>query len=858
MVHKKIRIPKENANEILFAIGKIKNGMEFEDLTKNDLEAKKAFSDMIKRCDEVKKNIDEFIQIFTDFSLQTDGPSTFNEINAKLSLDIQERDKKHGSTYFDLVESEIAKTDRKIKELLDSHEQVRENLNILFEKNHVLRKVTKLITSDDAFKNFGENESEEEGIIANNATNLVLVAGIIPIENEMKFKRMVFRVSRGNASTAFYSLEISPEEYFYTTTLRQRALSNSMKNDTVSIINSELYQNTKNKKKIFSVVFAGGSEGILLKKILKVCEIFQASRFNIPKTTQVTKELNALSEDIDEKKSILQNIERSLMAILKENNQFKECKGIKYTFYKLYFEQQRLIYLNLGKCILRENFIDGRVWIPKYKLHEVESVLNNLYKDKENKINASLIDIDNEFNSKPPTLILVNEFTSIPQLIVDTYGVPSYKEINPGYFTIITFPFLFGVMFGDIGHSLFILCLAIYLLANNKTLSKSSNSMVRVLAQARYFLLLMAFFSLYCGTLYNDFLSVPLYFKSCYPKTGKKEEHLDKDKNCKYHYGLDPVWYTAHNELAFVNSLKMKFSVIIGLSQMTLGIIMKGINSLYEKNMIDFFLIFIPELIFMLIFFGYMDALIFLKWTHKYDGIEDQAPDIKSFLMNMVLEFGKLPSPPAEGKDWELYGSRAFFERLHLIFLIVGIACLLIMLVPPIFLNYKKAKNKNKKRMNEIMDNEANEILIRTDNDDNNENQENNEPKISDFVVASVIETIEFALGAVSNTASYLRLWALSLAHSQLAAVFFEYGVGMLSRFKDNPFVDGILLSVVFVIFGSVTFFVLLCMDLMECFLHTLRLHWVEFQNKFFKAEGHKFRPFSFEINLQEENEEAD
>ena len=302
----------------------------------------------------------------------------------------------------------------------------------------------------------------------------------------------------------------------------------------------------------------------------------------------------------------------------------------------------------------------------------------------------------------------------------------------------------------------------------------------------------------------------------------------------------------------------MKFSVIIGVSQMTLGIIMKGINSLYEKNMIDFFLIFIPELIFMLIFFGYMDALIFLKWTHNYDEIEDQAPDIKSFLMNMVLEFGKLPSPPAEGKDWELYGSRAFFERLHLIFLIVGIACLLIMLVPPIFLNYKKAKNKNKKRMNEIMDNEANEILIRTDNDDNNENQENNEPKISDFVVASVIETIEFALGAVSNTASYLRLWALSLAHSQLAAVFFEYGVGMLSRFTDNPFVDGILLSVVFVIFGSVTFFVLLCMDLMECFLHTLRLHWVEFQNKFFKAEGHKFRPFSFEINLQEQNEESD
>ena len=38
------------------------------------------------------------------------------------------------------------------------------------------------------------------------------------------------------------------------------------------------------------------------------------------------------------------------------------------------------------------------------------------------------------------------------QELINAYGVASYREINPTVFTLITFPFLFGVMFGDAGH----------------------------------------------------------------------------------------------------------------------------------------------------------------------------------------------------------------------------------------------------------------------------------------------------------------------------------------------------------------------------------------------------------------------
>jgi len=112
-----------------------------------------------------------------------------------------------------------------------------------------------------------------------------------------------------------------------------------------------------------------------------------------------------------------------------------------------------------------------------------------------------------------------------------------------------------------------------------------------------------------------------------------------------------------------------------------------------------------------------------------------------------------------------------------------------------------------------------------------------------DLMIHQIIETIEFVLGFISNTASYLRLWALSLAHAELAEVFWSKTMGIAIGMENF-----IVVFMAWSVFAMVTLGVLLMMDVLECFLHALRLHWVEFMNKFYYADGYAFDPFNLKL----------
>eukprot|EP01118_Nematostelium_gracile_P011553 TRINITY_DN4118_c0_g1_i3.p2 TRINITY_DN4118_c0_g1~~TRINITY_DN4118_c0_g1_i3.p2 ORF type:complete len:446 (+),score=134.82 TRINITY_DN4118_c0_g1_i3:1282-2619(+) len=414
----------------------------------------------------------------------------------------------------------------------------------------------------------------------------------------------------------------------------------------------------------------------------------------------------------------------------------------------------------------------------------------------------------------------------------------------------------FAVMFGDVGHGFFLAFFAAILIKFEKQLgSMQLNELVDSCFTGRYMLFLMGIFSIYTGALYNEMFSVALdiFGTNWYIPTTPMVpldtvqygnvsqaafmERIDPSRT--YPFGVDPAWNGVANSLNYYNSLKMKMSIIFGVSQMMLGIVMSAYNAIYFGHMIDIFVEFIPQVLFLMCLFGYLSFLILFKWSvgpAHWAALGNSPP----FLLNVMIQM--FLSPLNVKKEDLVYNGQGIVQP---VLLLIAIICVPIMLlVKPLYL-----RNQNKKRLQRIPTSFAEEENEGQGHGHGGHGGHGEEDfDFGEIMVKQAIHTIEYVLGAVSNTASYLRLWALSLAHSELSIVFWERVFIFLYASTESSI--GLQTIAAFLGFGGwavATSGVLLIMESLSAFLHALRLHWVEFQNKFYKGDGYPFTPFSYE-----------
>ncbi|KYR00532.1 vacuolar proton ATPase [Tieghemostelium lacteum] len=792
----------EAAHDTVDELGKL-GLIQFKDHNKDVNSFQRYFVNEVKRCDEMERKLKYFEdQIRKEKRIEKLLPDSL--------LDAEEDD----TLQMDELEGRFDELEKELKQVNTNQEMLQRNYNELIELRHVLTKDAVFFQENpNLVESHQLDHSAKSPLLQDNdnildtgkqGVKLGFITGVMNTDKMQQFQRSLWRTTRGNN----YVKDARIEE---------------------DIIDPHTGEDTA--KTVFIVFFQGER---LQQKIKKICESFGANIYDCP-------------DNSFERSNLLQKVSVRITDLTEVLNRSKEHKKqlllnivAKVFTWKKKVVKEKSIYhtMNLFDYDVGRKCLIAKGWCPKSSIETIQFALRAATTRSGALVPSVLSIIKPE--DEPPTHFETNKYTRSFQEIVNAYGMAHYREVNPAVMTIVTFPFLFGVMFGDVGHGILLLAASLALIGLEKKLAgKKLNELIQMPFDGRYVLFLMSLFSIYVGFIYNECFSIPMnLFGSKWTLADNGTTYTYDQKT--YPFGVDPVWKGAPNELEYYNSFKMKLSVIFGIVQMTLGIVFSLFNYLNQKGTIkwiNIFTQFIPQVIFLWAIFGYMCFLIFLKWGYNYRADLIDPPFILPLIIDMFLQPTTAPEP-------QLFGGQHIVQY---ILLILAFASVPIMLLPKPFLL---------KRIHEQ------EVLAKQSGHHHEEEHDDEalvigghdgeEFEFGEIFVHQVIHTIEFVLGAISNTASYLRLWALSLAHSELSSVFWER-VLIAQVESGNP----ALAFIGFCVWFAATVAVLLLMESLSAFLHALRLHWVEFQNKFYLGNGYRFTPFSYSKILSGEEDDV-
>ncbi|XP_021921391.1 V-type proton ATPase 116 kDa subunit a isoform X3 [Zootermopsis nevadensis] len=797
--------------------------VQFRDLNPDVNAFQRKFVNEVRRCDEMERKLR-----YLEKEIKKDGIPM---------LDTGENPEAPQPREMIDLEATFEKLENELREVNQNAEALKRNFLELTELKHILRK-TQVFFDEMADPSREEEQVTllgEEGLRAGGqALKLGFVAGVILRERIPAFERMLWRACRGNVFLRQAEIETPLED--------------PSSGDNVF-------------KSVFIIFFQGDQ---LKTRVKKICEGFRATLYPCPEAPADRREMAmGVMTRLEDLNTVLGQTQDHRHRVL-----VAAAKNIKNWFVKV--RKIKAIYhtLNLFNLDVTQKCLIAECWVPVLDLETIQLALRR----GTERSGSSVPPILNRMESfeDPPTYNRTNKFTYGFQVLIDAYGVATYREVNPAPYTIITFPFLFAIMFGDLGHGLLMALFAGWMVLREKPLAakKSDSEIWNIFFGGRYVILLMGLFSMYTGFVYNDIFSKSLnifgsYWTVNYNKSTvvtNKDLQLNPSTDDYYQHpypiGLDPVWQVAENKIIFMNAYKMKISIIVGVFHMLFGVCLSLWNYMYFRKRISIFCEFIPQMIFLCFLFLYMVILMFIKWTcygPKTDDVKTSpycAPSILITFINMVL-FNENSAP--EVCDQYMYSGQRPFQML---LVVIALLCIPWMLFAKPMLTIR-----NQRRMHVLLNSNHQNHAVGSENGDAEAalaqgqippplppHKEEEELPIGEILIHQGIHTIEYVLGSVSHTASYLRLWALSLAHAQLSEVL--WNMVLRNGLMFEGWVGGIALWITFAIWSTLTVAILVLMEGLSAFLHTLRLHWVEFQSKFYQGMGYDFQPFSFEAIL--------
>ena len=158
-----------------------------------------------------------------------------------------------------------------------------------------------------------------------------------------------------------------------------------------------------------------------------------------------------------------------------------------------------LALLNAKKKILQSGRLATvKGFVPEKNFAALDQKVHAMLGDK-----AIVLQQSTEELADPPTKLGNNRFVKPFEELTKLYGLPHYNELDPTPFMAISFPILFGLMFGDLGHGLILFAggLAIFLM-----LKKSSG-----IKNMAWIITTCGIAAMASGLLYGEFFGKPIH-----------------------------------------------------------------------------------------------------------------------------------------------------------------------------------------------------------------------------------------------------------------------------------------------------------------------------------------------------------
>ncbi len=367
--------------------------------------------------------------------------------------------------------------------------------------------------------------------------------------------------------------------------------------------------------------------------------------------------------------------------------------------------------------------------------------------------------------------------------VVKAFGIPSRHDLDPTKLMFISFPLIFGLVFADIGQGFLLLLIGFGALRGKKK-GEDWGPILGYIQSGAQGLIMMGIFAMMGGFLFGSFFGAETVFAPLWPTFA--------------HFIDDGAGHLIANPYRATHMLKL--SIEIGAIHIMIGIILNIYNKYKHRETSGF----IVGVSYLWLYYGFINLLFGVSYSSVGEWF-NPAGQVNLWVPIAGIGYG--------------IGNNGIYPAIPISPLIFSLAAFVIPMVIMALASFKGGMD-------------------------------------------GVVLFLEYAIGMISHTVSYARIFALNTVHIILSGVFFTlipaiiyipfpeitlFGVEIIpavAHSSDPMAPAGPHLPLLGAIIGT---FIVGILEGLLAFMHTLRLHFVEWFSKFYHAGGVEFEPFCAE-----------